>query len=229
MTNYKRMFISVIAMLAIIIAGCGKQLQKTTLFPETLTTGDGDDDYNDDIYCIDLVDHGTCHTVECYFNNSVPDNTVLVGYDNSYWPGTQPLACWQWVDSRWRGYIKFIGPWPGKNIVAATLKWKITTKGNMQNCARKLFIANEPWDKKKYAISGEEIGVITIDGKNVLDKGEINIGLIVSDWVTGKRPNHGLFFVGPNEKLEAKTNKQCTSELSNFSLEVLYVEPEWPK
>lgn len=225
--NTQNVILGLIAVLVVSGVGCQKQLQKATLPPIEVSTnlkGDQDDNIKGTIYC-DIDDlKGT----SCLFDHhklNIDPLAVLVGYRNTYDPGTQPMPCWQWHDCIWRGYIKF-EPKGFKDVVSATLRWNTATKGSAQTCAKQLFIANEPWDKDKYTISGEEI--VTTGG---LDKGEIQIGPIVRDWVTGKRPNHGLFFVGPNEKLESKTNKECRTQLSKFSLEITYSVSviEWPK
>lgn len=119
--NTRNAILGLLAILVVSGAGCQKQLQKVTLSPiEVFTSNKGDNNNNaGDLWCDIGYLKGTSCQFDHYKINSDP-LAVLVGYHNSYDSGTPPLACWQWSDCTWRGYIKF-NP-KIKDIVSATLR-----------------------------------------------------------------------------------------------------------
>jgi hypothetical protein len=216
----KILIISVSIIIVSLTFGCGKKIVTVTLQPSDIATkAKGDHDSGDACLSGCLFTMGTACTT-----NPGPGK-ALVGYSNSYDPGTQPCPCWEWADCAWRAYVKFdFSPLPSKEVVGANLKWKTRTNiqeggvaTNEGNCAKQIFIAKEPWSP--YAISGDPLS-------GEYFQGNLEIGAIARDWVSGAIENHGLFFVGPNEKLQPKSHDECKTTLSDFMLDVRVAVPK---
>jgi hypothetical protein len=171
----------------------------------------------------------------CLFHGGAPDacqrlgadpgsGQVRVGFVKAYDGGSWPLYCWAWLSCKKRGYVTFdLSPLKGKEIVSATLKYKVgptvmkgNTGGATSSCALKLYVSTT-------GIGWETPGeLITGDLPDGTDNSVYLVTPIVRDWVAEKVLNHGFLFVGdedhPNENQD-----QCVSTLHDFTLLIQYV------
>jgi len=218
-------FLSIILVFCVFTGGCGKKLVTTTLYATDILTTQKHNGDNNDLAC------GTpCGLSNLLGESCDPDgfllipgesNSALVGYDNFYDAGTQPCPCWAWGDCAWRAYIKFdLTSLPSKDVVGAQLSWKSKSKvhytevaTNETWCPLKIYVAGEPWGA--YSVAGDQFSTSSFGYLGV------EIGGIVRDWVNGKNPNYGIFFVGPDEQLKAKSNDKCYSQLYQIKLDVI--------
>lgn len=155
------------------------------------------------------------------------DDSTIVGYSHRYNAGTQPCACWEYVDCAYRGHVGFnVSQLKQVGLGAATLKWDPITEisagetaTNSGNCIAKIYRATEPWEKEK-TTAGVEISSWDT-GAGINPPTGINVSDTVRSWLNGTHPNYGFFFVGPNENVHEKNNNRCLTRMKNLRLEVL--------
>jgi len=218
-------FLCIILAICVFIGGCGKKLVTTTLFASKVATTNKHDGDSNDFACGTPCGLGNVLGESCEPGDFLlipgESNSALAGYDNFYDAGTQPCPCWAWGDCIWRAYAKFdLSSLPSKDVVGAHLTWKSKSKVHYSGvatnetwCPLKIYIANEPWGK--YSINSDEFSTSSFGNVGV------EVGGIVRDWVNGKTPNNGIFFVGPDEQLKAKSNDKCYTQLYQIKLEVI--------
>jgi hypothetical protein len=222
-----RTFILALAAIAMLVASCHKpaKLVKMTLIPSVNIVKHNDANDSNTAACgVICPAYGT----GCAVPPTV--QTSQVGYSYNYDAGTQPCACWNWVDCAWRAYFKFdLNMLPSKKVVDAVLHFKVDKihmseegwQTNYAECTVKLYVANEEDKYGQYTIAGDYWHTFTLNTGpsggpgNVVD---FDVEPTVAKWAVGQQPNHGMFLVGPNESLEEKVNKQCWVELSEISL-----------
>lgn len=171
---------------------------------------------------------GTCK------DNSVESvgqgQSVTVGFQNSYDPGTEPAACWVWADCIWRAYVRFdFNDLPSKDIVSGRLIWKSGVHQHVNGvasavslCKITLYTASQQWSK--YKITGEKIAEVMLSSAQGAPNTVSVSTKILLDWANGLHPNYGFFFVGPTEQLKAKNKDSCYADLSDIKLEVITAE-----
>lgn len=206
-------------------AGCNKEIKTVVIKPDSkrFVNWETASGHND----------STCVVGSCFATmgtNCDPglteDDSTIVGYSHRYDAGTEPCACWEYVDCAYRGYVGFnISQLNQSGLGAATLKWDPTTEmsvgdsaTNSGNCIAKIYRATEPWQKGK-TIAGEEISSWDTGGIN--PPVAIDVSDTVRSWLNGTHPNYGFFFVGPNENVHEKNNNRCLTTMRNLRLETL--------
>jgi len=159
---------------------------------------------------------------------------ILVGFENFWDAGTQPVACYEKIDHAYRTAIKFdMGPLAGKSIWKATLSF-MNQKTNANaaapaTCLSEMMYGINDWSGSTDLIQGESYrdfptGTnVNVNNPSVKIANSTNYQIDVSDavraWVLGSRPNFGFVFRGPNEGY-ARNNDQCGSFFGNVSLSV---------
>ena len=110
-------------------------------------------------------------------------------------------------------------------FVSAILKWDPSTErssggtvSNTGTCIAKMYRATEAWLPDS-STPGEAL-TWSFPGESGTVPAEKDVSVIVRGWLTGSLPNHGFFFVGPNENVNEKNNNRCLTTLSNLRLEV---------
>jgi hypothetical protein len=217
--------------LLITASSCHKpaKLAKVTLVPSVNIVKHNDaDDHNSSACLFGCPSYGT----GCAVPASI--QTSQVGFRYKYNAGTEPCACWNWIDCAWRAYVKFdLSTLPSKQVVDAVLHFKankihqsqeaVANPPNYASCPVKLYTANEEDKYGQYTIAGDYWNTFTLSTGfsggvgNVVD---FDVGPTVMKWANGQQPNHGLFLVGPNESMPEKVNQECWVELSEISLKV---------
>jgi hypothetical protein len=194
-----------ITLLALLmLPACGKKLVTTTITPSHLESKNSGN----------FPVAGGCRNEETLGPSlkSTPGQSALFGYWN--WELGQGTAC--------RVFVKFdLASLAGKSVVVANLHWGETTQraeggiaANFPPCEKTMFVANQAWTK--FNVPGDEVGEVN---------GAIQVGAIVRDWVSGKRLNQGLFFVGQEQKILKENTDYCFSLMKNFTLEVTSAVP----
>ncbi len=221
--------------LTLLVISCNGGLKKVTLHPiKTETKAIPGNDKNDTCFVggfipipfpCPLSKHGTGCGPTGISSGSNHD-PVGVGFTHFYDSGTNPCACWEYINCIFRGYVKFnVSSLKGMGIASAELKWSNSPKLQShtiaweqgEDCIKSIAIANTDWNE--YEIPGDFLQ--GNPAASPLSDSKIVVTHTVIEWINGQRENNGWFFVGEDEELGVRNNNDCKAILSNLRLEVL--------
>ncbi len=161
---------------------------------------------------------------------------LLVGYVNSWDPGTDPFPCYEKIDHAYRSAVKFdLAPLAGKKLWKAVLTFTTTKSwaavGTPATCATEMMYGIGDWTGAKDLIPGDSYQVfptgahVNVSNPSVHIVNSTTFSIDVTDavraWLDGSRPNWGFVFRGAREDY-AKDNDVCTSLYGNVALGVDY-------
>jgi hypothetical protein len=205
-------------LLTVVGPACGKKVVVVQLTPSEVVTKSDEDEDHEDVVC--LTPCGINLLTTCRPEVYSAPQTAFVGYSRGYDDGTPPCDCWAWRSCFSRAYVKFdLSSVPSADIVTARLHWSPKTEKNAGGvasndgtCAKQIYVAKQPWGPVKIAGESLDLGAV---GTFAL------VPEVVARWKKGETPNHGFFFVGPDESLPGKNGDDCLTELANLGLEVV--------
>ena len=214
-----KVFLFLVGCVALATAGCDKPAQSLTLAPiatETLVQGDHDES---DWACFPVACFPS-HGIGC-FPAALSPGGVQVGFDWHYDSGTPPCNCWWWVDCAFRGGVRFdltslsqslVNPAGPKNVVTAMLKWEY--KGS---CATRLHVPQSGFGT--FSSSSPEQQLTSDPGA-----GQTGVTDFVKNVVLGGEEFISFVFLGSDESFPEDTNDSCTTEVTGFTLDVVYTD-----
>lgn len=177
---------------------------------------------------------GTCGVG--VFGTKPPDlasGQALVGFSNSYDPGTQPLPCEESLSEVYRGVVRFdlssVRKIKGVVVESANFNYRVVSSvfcssaggrcvTDRRNCVSEVLAATVDV-RGRGSVPGD---VPAGDSYRFGSGGDVSS--LVRDWVTGARPNFGFVLKGPDETY-ATNNAACYSTLSGFTLTVKVIAP----
>ena len=175
---------------------------------------------------------------------------VVVGYDNLYDPGTDPLPCWERIDHAYRGHVLFKTEHMARyrrgvhaGFTNAELLFRLVEGERSENgiayeraswsAAAQLGVVTGPWSASGVdAVVGGFPATTFLRALPTGSKpGGVRVGehsfrvpvtSMVVDWVCGKRPNRGFVLRGPDESF-ADDNDHYVSRYRDFRLRLLNI------
>jgi hypothetical protein len=159
----------------------------------------------------------------------------LVGWEARWDPGTKPAACKEWLSTASRAYVNFdIFPTlQGKAIIAANLKWSLSSKykqpgiasnvGHLTACYAALFEATGPW--VSFNTPGDFQSDWTWETVEPTGEGGLDVTHVIRRWAKGDQPYFGFFFTSVREDLPYGFNALCETTLDSLRLEVIFKDP----
>jgi hypothetical protein len=137
-----------------------------------------------------------------------------------------------------RGLVLFdvasLGAAAAGHIVSATLHFDSTIKYSLDpadNCPYDLLgsisVLNEPWSLK-FDLNADFLTDFAPAYSCVASDHTVDLSAVVRDWISGARPNHGLFFISRKESFVLYEKGEYTQTLNKVKLTVQVSIPAVP-